>query len=1828
MKRKLFIILALAALTAALCYGTALADYAFTKQPASGTIPVQGQYSPSWTTNFTQKKAEIVRVYKENTGSYLSPNYVNRVEVYDTLQGTGNSYTFQWETQPAYTEYWYVNSYYGSGAYDYITSTNFTLTNASASFLLQNSSVTVPVQGQAPVRWETNCTVEKVEIIRVYKNFTSLFSSDYTLESEVIGTVEDGKPYYYFHWQVLGYAATDHWVLKGYLKDRNNMNHVFFSDNFQVNFSSAKFTVQPSDGTVPVQGDYTITWNTNYVIDQVKIIRVYRQYALLSTNYTLESEEYDALGKNSKSYTFHWKVPDFATEYWYVKTEYSDSSGASFWGTSNHFTLTNAPAEITMQPVGGEIPIEETRRVSWATNFTISKVDIIRAYRYYPNLFSSAYEIATEVYDTVEGNATYYDFPWGANSYDTEYWYLYIHYPDAGSFLNMVTSNHFTLTDRTRAFTTQPASNTIPSSGSRSISWNVNFTATGFDLIHADTGETETSYVGSQRSASVSTPGIYYLRAKYTDGSLDSSIFILTGGSVSCAFTDQPKDGFADKGKTAKITWRLNFTPETTQILRGTGSDYDTYTVVDTLGSGVLYGACPTSDETYVLKAYARQSADLYCYSQPFRVTAYEDNGFILQPKSGSQLEGGSYRVTWQLSFQPVELYLLWCDERGRVTQGAPVVSIDPTRNWYDVVNRDSFYTYRYLLRAYFDDKKRVDSIPFEVATVPAEKFVWQPQEYSISHLIMLMNEPCEVEWSVNFKPATAMIQHRPKGSANEWVQYAPAIIDDSLISATIPFNTGVKDREFRVATTSMASGETFCSDTFNIAVKCEFTFDANGHGVNPETQYVDYLGYAGNPGAPGEAGEMHFRGWYTEPACNAQYNFGVIHATKNTTLYAGWAYAVTFDANGHQGVSDPAVQYVRPGRTATVPNYYTAPTLANCWYVAGWYLEPDCINEFDFTRPINGNLTLYARWAFDGYAYTFNWSGHVPESYGMNGKSYETGGAASFTYYVARGKAVSRPSAHGTPYPGYDIYGWYTEPEYVNQYDFTTLSSADVTLYARWMRNIHVTTHYIYPDRSWTGENTYTYGAKISNNSYFMSIFSDLNSSSYTNQGWHFTGWYTDEDCTQLCDLTAPLTEDLELYSGWEKIPYTVAFNMNGGTGMEDFELTLYYGDAIPRPAGQPTRSGYVFRGWVGDNGTYFYVWTNTTEIACTGNATYSAYWIPDGIAIDYRNFPDENFRNFVSEKYDKYQADGSSGADGYLSNAEAEAVTSIIYEKASPEELKISDLTGIRYFPNLQTLSMTYQNLSAADLSWNIRLTSLRLAGMPNLTYVGVKACTELTEVNFNNNTALTSLDLSANTALTSVECRGCASLTSLILHGNALKRLIIYDSGLQTVEITGCPILMETVLNGTYSGITNLMYAYYTHPNGNSAGTIQVTNAENNTVFITDGIPIDEAHFPDAGFRKLLSHKYYDKNQNGALTNDEIDQITSFPSVVSGVYNLRGVEYLPKLDYVVLNGVGLEEIDLSANPLVDILVVRGNSLTTVDVSMLDRLSHLDVANNPGLHTLIIGDGLMETLNCYGCPLILSLDLSTQPQLLKAYVDGESWEDEYEGVPYMHYSWQNEGETLLGFLRVDPGIDIALPEWEWNGTEAVFILPNGTRVNAKMESEISADGKSITYTATALLREVPFSGSRTFCLVTFSGADVPAQAVSEGSYAVWPGEPIVAGSIFDGWYTDAECTEEYAFGTAVTEGLTVYAGWTTPAPSGFIKLPAILSRIESEAFAGISAQAVIVPPTVTGIAYDAFSLSGVRYIYGFPDTAAQHFADTYGYTFVPIDDDWMAIH
>ena len=101
----------------------------------------------------------------------------------------------------------------------------------------------------------------------------------------------------------------------------------------------------------------------------------------------------------------------------------------------------------------------------------------------------------------------------------------------------------------------------------------------------------------------------------------------------------------------------------------------------------------------------------------------------------------------------------------------------------------------------------------------------------------------------------------------------------------------------------------------------------------------------------------------------------------------------------------------------------------------------------------------------------------------------------------------------------------------------------------------------------------------------------------------------------------------------------------------------------------------------------------------------------------------------------------------------------------------------------------------------------------------------------------------------------------------------------------------------------------------------------------------------------------------------------------------------------------------------------------------------------------------------------------------------------------------------------------------------------------------------------------------------------------------------------VIHGWLSST--AEEYArrFGYAF-EPLT--------APAFF--LPASLIELSEDTFAGVKSKVVIIPKTVTSISGDPFAGSGLLYVYGYEDSAAQAFAAEYGYSFLTIDDAWMA--
>lgn len=226
-------------------------------------------------------------------------------------------------------------------------------------------------------------------------------------------------------------------------------------------------------------------------------------------------------------------------------------------------------------------------------------------------------------------------------------------------------------------------------------------------------------------------------------------------------------------------------------------------------------------------------------------------------------------------------------------------------------------------------------------------------------------------------------------------------------------------------------------------------TFDMNGHGTAIAPQIVEDK----KPVAktipnqyPTEYG-WKFEGWYKEAACINKFDFDNTEITEDITLYAKWEKAtdpnqglcaVSFNMNGHGTAID--LQVVESGKTAVKPEDPTEPG----WIFLGWYKEAECTNEFSFDTPITERTTLYAKWreVIPGQSYTvtfdLNLNGAHSNSKTPDPQTVVDGGKAE--------KPAGVPAADGLQFEG-----WYKETEGINEFNFDTLITSDITLYAKW---------------------------------------------------------------------------------------------------------------------------------------------------------------------------------------------------------------------------------------------------------------------------------------------------------------------------------------------------------------------------------------------------------------------------------------------------------------------------------------------------------------------------------------------------------------------------------------------------------------------------------------------------------------------------------------------------------------------------------------------------------------------------------------------------------
>ncbi|WP_179218642.1 InlB B-repeat-containing protein [Saccharibacillus sp. O23] len=167
------------------------------------------------------------------------------------------------------------------------------------------------------------------------------------------------------------------------------------------------------------------------------------------------------------------------------------------------------------------------------------------------------------------------------------------------------------------------------------------------------------------------------------------------------------------------------------------------------------------------------------------------------------------------------------------------------------------------------------------------------------------------------------------------------------------------------------------------------------------------------------------FAGWSPTPPTTMP--------SEDLTLTAQWKasqYTVIFNTN-LEGIPSLSA-------AAAYGSLISAPPLPTRegYRLEGWYSNSELTTPYDFTVPVTGDITLYAKWTSD-----------VEKSYIV---SFDTSGGT-----VIADKMILSGQAVKTVYlpfkAGYLFTGWYVDPSWKIPYNLDTPVTEDLTLYAGW---------------------------------------------------------------------------------------------------------------------------------------------------------------------------------------------------------------------------------------------------------------------------------------------------------------------------------------------------------------------------------------------------------------------------------------------------------------------------------------------------------------------------------------------------------------------------------------------------------------------------------------------------------------------------------------------------------------------------------------------------------------------------------------------------------
>lgn len=286
----------------------------------------------------------------------------------------------------------------------------------------------------------------------------------------------------------------------------------------------------------------------------------------------------------------------------------------------------------------------------------------------------------------------------------------------------------------------------------------------------------------------------------------------------------------------------------------------------------------------------------------------------------------------------------------------------------------------------------------------------------------------------------------------------------------------------------------------------------------------------------------------YTNPQTERNSRIAIIKTMLEESIDAikALSFEVSYDSNGGTAVDAETVAY---GTAAQEP---AKPTKSSNVF-RGWFTDNTTfLHEHDFETLIYDALVLYAKWLTA-----------VTLSFDVDG------GIAVTAQVIGKGETGVEPAV--PPTKALNVFrGWFNDAGLTIPFVWTTVITANKTLYAKWLTARTVT---------FDVDDGYAEPAQVIGDGELAVRPDDEDQ---VKVGYQFVDWYTDGTFDTLYDFATPVTGNVTIYAKYlEK--FFVSYDSNGGSQVAG-QMVLDGGLAT-EPTAPPTKDGFAFAGWYTDN-------------------------------------------------------------------------------------------------------------------------------------------------------------------------------------------------------------------------------------------------------------------------------------------------------------------------------------------------------------------------------------------------------------------------------------------------------------------------------------------------------------------------------------------------------------------------------------------------------------------------------------------------------------------